>query len=97
MLYKWRVSTGINKYPTPKGRYRPYSLQKMHYSKKYDNAPMPHSVFFRGGFAIHGTRSISKLGRKASHGCIRLHPKNAKIFYNMIQKHGKRRVSIIIK
>jgi len=97
MVYKWKVSTGRYKFPTPRGRYKPYSLQRMHYSKKYDNAPMPHSVFFRGGFAIHGTTSISRLGRKASHGCIRLHPKNAKIFYDIIQKQGKNRVSIIVK
>jgi len=96
-VYKWKVSTGRYKFSTPRGRYKPYSLQRMHYSKKYDNAPMPYSVFFRGGFAIHGTRSISRLGRKASHGCIRLHPRNAKIFYDIIQKQGKNRVSIVVK
>ncbi|SHO80708.1 FIG00791721: hypothetical protein [hydrothermal vent metagenome] len=97
MIYKWKVSTGRYKFPTPRGSYKPYHLELMHYSKKYDNAPMPHSVFFKGGFAIHGTNSISRLGRKASHGCVRLHPRNAKIFYNIIQKQGKDRVSIIIK
>jgi len=96
-VYRWKVSTGRYKYPTPRGRYKPYSLQRMHYSKKYDNAPMPYSVFFRKGFAIHGTTSIHRLGRKASHGCIRLHPRNAKIFYDIIQKHGKNRVSIVVK
>jgi lipoprotein-anchoring transpeptidase ErfK/SrfK len=55
----------------------------MHYSKKYDNAPMPHSIFFSGGYAIHATPHTGNLGRPASHGCIRLHPNNAAILYNM--------------
>jgi lipoprotein-anchoring transpeptidase ErfK/SrfK len=95
--YQWKVSTGTWKYPTPRGYYRPYYLKKMHYSKKYDNAPMPHSVFFRGGFAIHGTYSTSRLGRRASHGCVRLHPSNAKKLFYMIKDRGKRNVSIVVK
>ena len=95
--YRWKVSTGRWKYPTPRGYYRPQFLKRMHYSKKYDNAPMPHSVFFKGGYAIHGTNSISRLGRKASHGCIRLHPRNAKKLFGLIKSRGKHNISIVVR
>lgn len=72
--YTWRVSTGRRGYRTPVGRYRPWLLRRMHYSSKYNNSPMPHSIFFRGGYAIHGTYQKKSLGRPASHGCVRLHP-----------------------
>jgi lipoprotein-anchoring transpeptidase ErfK/SrfK len=61
----------------------------MHYSKKYYNSPMPHSVFFRGGFAVHGTGAIRKLGRRASHGCVRLHPAHAARLYRLIKRVGR--------
>ena len=64
----YKVSTGRRGYTTPTGRYRVQRMEPMHYSKKYHNSPMPHSIFFRGGFAIHGTGAISRLGRVASHG-----------------------------
>jgi lipoprotein-anchoring transpeptidase ErfK/SrfK len=60
----------------------------MHYSSKYENAPMPHSVFFRGGYAIHGTPYIKRLGRRASHGCVRLHPANAARLYKLVLIYG---------
>ncbi len=96
LLYKWRVSTARRGYVTPVGSYRPKSLERMHYSRKYHNSPMPHSVFFKGGYAIHGTRSISRLGKKASHGCVRLHPKNAKKLYGLIREYGKKNTVIKI-
>jgi len=95
-FYQWKVSTGTWKYPTPRGYYRPQVLKKMHYSKKYDNAPMPHSIFFKGGYAIHGTNSISRLGRKASHGCVRLHPSNAKKLFQLV-KRSRQNVSIVVR
>jgi hypothetical protein len=72
---------------------------RMHYSKQYGFAPMPYSVFFHEGVAVHGTNAIGQLGRPASHGCVRAHPANAKIFYNLVQKHGMRltRVSVVGK
>jgi len=79
----WPVSTARKGYYTPTGSYRPYSYQPIHYSKKYDNAPMPHSIFFSGGYAIHATPHVGNLGRPASHGCVRLHPTNAATLYNM--------------
>ena len=81
--YQWPVSTARRGYHTPTGTFTPYSLQTMHYSRKYDNAPMPHSIFFSGGYAIHATPHVGNLGRPASHGCVRLHPANAASLYNM--------------
>jgi lipoprotein-anchoring transpeptidase ErfK/SrfK len=72
--YDWRVSTARSGYRTPRGTYRPYLLLRTHYSHKYDMSPMPYSIFFAGGYAIHGTYSTASLGRPASHGCIRLAP-----------------------
>jgi lipoprotein-anchoring transpeptidase ErfK/SrfK len=85
---RWRVSTGRNGYSTPTGSFRPYLLKRMHYSSKYENSPMPHSVFFRGGYAIHGTQYVKRLGRRASHGCVRLHPSNAARLYRLVLRHG---------
>ena len=79
----WPVSTARRGYYTPTGYFHPYSYQPMHYSKKYDNAPMPHSIFFSGGYAIHATPHVGNLGRPASHGCVRLSPANASTLYNM--------------
>lgn len=84
----WKVSTARSGYHTPVGNFRPYLLRRMHYSSKYKNAPMPYSVFFRGGYAIHGTDYLKSLGRRASHGCIRLHPDNAASLYALVLQHG---------
>ena len=83
LIEQWPVSTARRGYVTPSGTFHPYSYQPMHYSKKYDNAPMPHSIFFSGGYAIHATPHIGNLGRPASHGCVRLHPSHASSLYNM--------------
>ncbi|HFC04590.1 MAG TPA: L,D-transpeptidase [Rhizobiales bacterium] len=90
----YKISSGRRGYTTPTGRYGIQRMEKMHYSRKYDNAPMPNSIFFRGGYAIHGTNSISRLGRVASHGCVRLHPDNARELYNLIQSKGRRNTKI---
>lgn len=92
----WRVSTARRGYWTPRGSFRPYMLKRMHYSRKYDNSPMPHSVFFLGGYAIHGTGYLRSLGRPASHGCIRLAPGNAARLYSLIRQHGKGGTRIVI-
>jgi lipoprotein-anchoring transpeptidase ErfK/SrfK len=83
----WPVSTARKGYYTPTGTWHPYSLQLMHYSKKYDNAPMPNSIFFSGGYAIHATPHVGNLGRPASHGCVRLSPHNASYLYNIVKNH----------
>jgi lipoprotein-anchoring transpeptidase ErfK/SrfK len=95
-LHTWKVSTGKNGYRTPRGRYKPTLIQKMHYSRKYNNAPMPYTVFFKGGYAVHGTKSVSRLGSRASHGCVRLHTSNAKKFYSLVRKYGKKYTQIKI-
>ncbi|MDX2287848.1 MAG: L,D-transpeptidase family protein [Hyphomicrobiaceae bacterium] len=88
LRYVWPISSGRAGYRTPTGTYRGQWMSRMHYSRKYDNAPMPHSVFFHNGYAIHATYATGMLGRPASHGCIRLSPGNAKTFYGMVGRHG---------
>lgn len=95
--FVWKVSTGRKGYSTPRGTYRPYRLAKMHYSRKYDNAPMPHSIFYYGGYAIHATDAVGKLGRPASHGCVRLSPQNAKWLYRLVSEYGADRTTIVIR
>lgn len=96
VLYSWAVSTARKGYRTPRGSFRPTRLHKMWYSRKYDNAPMPNSIFFTGGYAIHGTPHIKNLGRPASHGCVRLHPANAKILYDLVQTYGRGNTRIVL-
>ncbi len=86
--YDWPVSTARSGYVTPRGSFAPLGLQRMHYSRKYHMSPMPHSIFFRGGYAIHGTYSTGALGRPASHGCVRLSPAHAAQLYQMVQSEG---------
>jgi lipoprotein-anchoring transpeptidase ErfK/SrfK len=86
--YTWPVSTARSGYSTPRGHYAPIGLERMHYSKKYDNSPMPYSIFFRGGYAIHGTHATAALGRPASHGCVRLSPAHAQQLFEMVQREG---------
>ena len=90
----WKVSTARRGYRTPTGSWRPKRLARMHYSKKYYNSPMPYSVFYLGGYAIHGTNAVRRLGRPASHGCIRLRTANARKFFNLVKKHGRRNTRI---
>ncbi len=86
--YSWPVSTARAGYYTPRGSYAPTGMQRMHYSRKYHMSPMPYSIFFRGGYAIHGTYATGALGRPASHGCVRLSPGNAKLLYEIVQEEG---------
>lgn len=92
----WAISTGRQGYGTPSGTYRPQSLRPFHRSSRYNWAPMPHSIFFYHGYAIHGTNEVSKLGRTASHGCIRLSPGNAKTLYGLVSRHGMSNTRITI-
>lgn len=87
--FTWPVSSGAFGYATPTGTFRPTWMARMWHSRQYDMAPMPHSIFFKGGAAIHATYSVGMLGRPASHGCVRLSPKNAATLYRMVEKHGK--------
>jgi hypothetical protein len=83
--YSWPVSTARWGYRTPVGTYRPERLERQWYSRKYDWSPMPHSIFFSGGYAIHGSNEVSRLGSPASHGCIRLAPANAATLFALVK------------
>jgi len=88
--YTWKISSGRAGYRTPTGSYGIHRMHKRYFSKKYHGAPMPYAMFFRGGYAVHGTNSIGRLGRTASHGCIRLHPSHAATLFSMVRKRGGR-------
>ena len=95
-LYSFDVSTGRKGYTTPTGNYKPIRMHKMWYSSKYENSPMPHSIFFYGGYAIHGTGDIKHLGQVASHGCVRLHPDNAAKLFDLVQQVGMKNTRIAL-
>lgn len=94
--YTWKVSTARSGYRTPTGTYKPYHLARRHYSSIYNNSPMPHSIFFYKGYAIHGSYETKYLGRPASHGCVRLHPSNAARLYSLVQRYGAGNTTIRI-
>lgn len=88
-LYNWPVSTGRAGRDTPGGEYRAFRMERDHYSKEWDDAPMPHSIFFtRVGHAIHGTYDTQKIGSPASAGCVRLDPGNAEVLFALVEEHG---------
>lgn len=95
-LYSWPVSSGRAGYRTITGTFKPQWMTRMHYSRKYDDAPMPNSIFFKGGFAIHATYATGLLGRPASHGCVRLSPGNAKKLYALVEQHGRQATTISV-
>lgn len=84
LIEQWPVSTARRGYVTPSGTFHVQAMEKMHYSRLYDMSPMPWSIFFNGNVAIHGTPHVSGLGTPKSHGCVRIHPANAKILYDMV-------------
>ena len=92
----WPVSTARRGYRTPVGTFRPQRLERVWYSHIYAHAPMPNSIFFAGGYAIHGTTEIRHLGRPASHGCIRLLPAHAKELFDLVKSHGLGATRIVI-
>ena len=94
--YDWRVSTGRRGLATPAGVFHPQRLAVRWFSRKYDNSPMPHSIFFRGGIAIHGTYEIAYLGRPVSHGCVRLQPANAAVLFGLVQQEGMGATTIVV-
>jgi lipoprotein-anchoring transpeptidase ErfK/SrfK len=95
--YTWPVSTGIGGYSTPSGEFTTSSMNKIWYSRQWDNAPMPHAVFFtKKGHAIHATNETKKLGKPASHGCVRLSPKNAETFFNLVKETGLENTQVVL-
>jgi hypothetical protein len=87
--YRWPVSSGLPSHETPNGSYKAFRMEADHYSKEWDDAPMPHSIFFtRKGHAIHGTDSVNRLGNPASHGCVRLSRANAATLFELVKTEG---------
>jgi lipoprotein-anchoring transpeptidase ErfK/SrfK len=95
LSHDWPVSTARNGYVTPNGNFRVGLMAPMWRSHKYHGSPMPHAMFFRGGYAIHGTYAVGHLGRRASHGCIRLAPGHASRLFGLARSHGG--ASVIIR
>ncbi|HZR74632.1 L,D-transpeptidase family protein [Bradyrhizobium sp.] len=94
--YMWPVSTGRDNMQTPNGVYSPQRLERNWFSSAYYDSPMPFSIFFHGGYAIHGSYAIDRLGGPASHGCVRLHPHHAAILFDLVQQEGPDRTTIEI-
>jgi lipoprotein-anchoring transpeptidase ErfK/SrfK len=95
--YRWPVSTGIRGYSTPSGTFQASSMNKIWYSKQWDNAPMPHAIFFtKKGHAIHGTLEEKRLGSAASHGCVRLSRANAATLFSLVEKNGLENTQVVL-
>lgn len=96
-LYTWPVSTGRTGHPTPSGAFSAFRMEADHYSKEWDEAPMPHSIFFtKLGHAIHGTYDTKKLGKPASHGCVRLSPAHAATLFAMVKQNGVTNTKVVL-
>lgn len=96
--YVWPVSTGVSGYNTPSGNFRPFRMERDHFSKEWDDAPMPHSIFFTmEGHAIHGSPHTKRLGTRASHGCVRLAPSNAAKLFALVKKNGMKNTRVVVK
>jgi hypothetical protein len=94
--YSWPVSTGIGEYDTPGGDFQPFRMEREHYSREWDNAPMPYSIFFtQQGHAIHGTNHKS-IGRPASHGCVRLSVANARTLFDLVKEQGVKNTKVVL-
>jgi len=95
--YDWPVSTGRAGYSTPSGTYTATSMNKIWYSKQWDNSPMPHSIFFiKDGHAIHGSYEVKKLGKPVSHGCVRISPQNATTLYTLVEENGLENTQVVL-
>jgi lipoprotein-anchoring transpeptidase ErfK/SrfK len=94
--HTWKISSGREGYATKTGTFRPQWASRMWYSRQYDDAPMPHAIFFHKGMAFHATTAVRKLGQRASHGCIRLAPSNAETLFKLVHRHGYARTKIIV-
>jgi hypothetical protein len=96
-LYDWPVSTGQRGYDTPNGVYQPFRMEKDHYSREWDDAPMPHSIFFTmEGHAIHGSYHVKRLGSPASHGCVRISPQNAGILWKLVRAEKMANTRVVL-
>jgi lipoprotein-anchoring transpeptidase ErfK/SrfK len=95
--YEWPISTGRTGYSTPSGTYTATSMNEIWYSKQWDNAPMPHSIFFiKDGHAIHGSYDLKNLGKPVSHGCVRISPENAAKLYALVEENGLENTKVVL-
>jgi len=95
--YDWKVSTGRPGYDTPDGSFRPFRLERDYFSKEWDDAPMPHSIFFTQlGHAIHGSYDTGHLGSPVSHGCIRIAPENAALLFSLVEAEGLDKTRVVV-
>ena len=90
LVKKFKCSTGMPKTPTPPGTYQDTTGpgKRWHYFKDF-NVWAQYAFYIKGNYMIHSvlfkkkggkptTGSVHSLGRKASHGCVRLAVKDAK-------------------
>jgi lipoprotein-anchoring transpeptidase ErfK/SrfK len=96
LKHNFVVSTGLAGGP-PLGTFKPQRMERTWHSRLFNMAPMPYSIFFHGHYAIHGTNQVKKLGQRASKGCVRLHPNNAAILFDLVRKHGMGNTRIVIE
>jgi hypothetical protein len=95
--YVWPVSTGASGYDTPSGQFKPFRMEADHFSKEWDDAPMPHSIFFTmQGHAIHGSSHLKAIGTPASHGCVRLEPKNAAVLFDLVKQQKMANTRVVL-
>src|SRR5437868_9148595 len=95
-LYQWLVSTGRAGYDTPGGKFRAFRMERDHFSKEFDDAPMPFSIFFtEKGHAIHGSYD-KRIGQPASHGCVRLSPANAETLFALVEQEGVLNTTVVL-
>ncbi len=97
LVHQWPVSTARPGKVTPTGDWRPNFLSRHHRSSRYNNAPMPFAIFYSGNFAIHGTDQVSRLGRPASAGCVRLAPGHARILFDMVRDQGLDQTRVVVR
>lgn len=96
VAYRWKVSTARRGKWTPRGTWSAKWLSRNHKSSRYNNAPMPYAIFYSGHYAIHGTNHISRLGRPASAGCVRLHPEHAAVLFKLARQVGLKNMRVIV-
>ena len=96
-LYTWPVSTGKRGHSTPSGSFKAFRMEKDHFSREWDDAPMPNSIFFtKTGHAIHGSFDVKRIGTPASHGCVRLAPENAAILFSLVKADGVLNTQVVL-
>ena len=95
--YVWKVSTGTAAYDTPDGQFQAFRMERDHFSREWDDAPMPYSIFFtQEGHAIHGSYDVKHLGRPASHGCVRLAKENAAELFDLVKEQGLKNTRVVL-